>query len=262
MTLQDADGLRPEELDGPAQALLQLDLRLVAEHSRAAETSAHESRMSPARGGWRFRSTGLPSMRPIVSATSFTLAGVPPATLNARPLAPRRPRPRGSSRRLTFVHVGEVARLLAVAVDRHRLAGGDRGDEERDHGRVLREGALPRAEDVEVAQHDGLEGLVDAAEGDAVALGRELRDAVGRDRVERRVLANVGSGGFARRPTMRRRRRRGARRSSRAASRTFSVPSTLTAFEVSGSWTERGTEPSAPRWKTTSVPRTALWTRS
>jgi hypothetical protein len=36
--------------------------------------------------------------------------------------------------------------------------------------------------------------------------------------------------------------------SSRAASRTFSVPSTLTALDVSGSWTERGTEPSAPRW--------------
>ncbi len=36
--------------------------------------------------------------------------------------------------------------------------------------------------------------------------------------------------------------------SSRAASSTFSVPSTFTALEVSGSCTERGTEPSAPRW--------------
>ena len=36
--------------------------------------------------------------------------------------------------------------------------------------------------------------------------------------------------------------------SSRAASRTLSVPSTLTALDVSGSCTDRGTEPSAPRW--------------
>jgi len=35
--------------------------------------------------------------------------------------------------------------------------------------------------------------------------------------------------------------------SSRAASKTLSVPSTLTAFDVSGSWTERGTDPRAPR---------------
>ena len=33
------------------------------------------------------------------------------------------------------------------------------------------------------------------------------------------------------------------------------MPSTLTALDVSGSCTERGTEPSAPRWKTTSTPR-------
>src|SRR5947208_2993984 len=50
--------------------------------------------------------------------------------------------------------------------------------------------------------------------------------------------------------------------SSRAASRTLSVPSTLTALEVSGSCTERGTEPSAPRWYTTSTPRIAACTRS
>src|SRR3954454_17463570 len=42
----------------------------------------------------------------------------------------------------------------------------------------------------------------------------------------------------------------------------FSVPSTFTAFDVSGSCTERGTEPSAPRWNTTSTPRTAAWQRS
>src|ERR671911_770951 len=50
--------------------------------------------------------------------------------------------------------------------------------------------------------------------------------------------------------------------SSRAARSTLSVPSTLTAVVVSGSCTERGTDGSAPWWKTTSAPRTAAWTRS
>ena len=36
----------------------------------------------------------------------------------------------------------------------------------------------------------------------------------------------------------------------------------LTALVVSGSCTERGTDGSAPWWKTSSTPRTALWTRS
>jgi hypothetical protein len=50
--------------------------------------SAHESRMSPARGGACSRSTGLPRIRPIVSATSLTVAGEPVATLRICPLAP------------------------------------------------------------------------------------------------------------------------------------------------------------------------------
>ena len=44
--------------------------------------------MSPARDGAISFSTGLPSISPIVSATWLTLAGAPPATLNALPLAP------------------------------------------------------------------------------------------------------------------------------------------------------------------------------
>src|SRR5215218_4539181 len=74
--------------------------------------------------------------------------------------------------------VREVARLLAVAVDGDRLARVDCGDEERDRGRVLGVRALPRTEDVEVPQHDRFEGVVDAAEADAVALRGELRHAV------------------------------------------------------------------------------------
>ena len=67
----------------------EVDPRLVAEQPRErAEMSAQESRMSPGRGGSKRFSTGLPRMTPIVSATWFTLAGEPAATLKARPLAP------------------------------------------------------------------------------------------------------------------------------------------------------------------------------
>src|SRR6478736_7169638 len=52
--------------------------------------------------------------------------------------------------------VREVTGLLAVSVDRDRLALIDRGDEERNDRGVLRVRALARAEDVEVAKHDRL----------------------------------------------------------------------------------------------------------
>src|SRR5207248_4506606 len=83
---------------------------------------------------------------------------------------------------------GEVTRLLAVAVDLDRPTGLDRGDEARNDRGVLRERALTWPEDVEVAQNDRLERLVDAREAHAVALGGELRDRVWRDRVRRRLL--------------------------------------------------------------------------
>ncbi len=44
--------------------------------------------MSPGREEVKFFSTGFPRISPIVSATRLTLAGSPPATLKARPLAP------------------------------------------------------------------------------------------------------------------------------------------------------------------------------
>jgi hypothetical protein len=78
-----------------------------------------------------------------VSATWFTLAGDPAATLKVRPFASCASAA-AHRRRDDVVDVGEVARLLAVAVDRDRLAGRDRGQEERDHGGVLRDGALAR----------------------------------------------------------------------------------------------------------------------
>src|SRR4051794_773491 len=87
------------------------------------------------------------------------------------------------------VHVREVARLRAVSMDVDLLAGRDAGDEERHDGRVLREWVLAGAEDVEVADHDRLGGFVDATEADAVALRRQLRHRVRRDRVGRHRLA-------------------------------------------------------------------------
>src|SRR5437879_1410111 len=51
--------------------------------------------------------------------------------------------------------VGEVASLLAVAVDRDRPSVRDRGDEARNDRRILRGRILVRAEDVEVPQRDG-----------------------------------------------------------------------------------------------------------
>src|SRR5581483_11598422 len=59
-----------------------------------------------------------------------------------------------------------------------------------DHRCVLGARVLARAEDVEVAEHDRLEGLVHAREADAVALGGELRDSVGRDRIGEERLAH------------------------------------------------------------------------
>src|SRR5262249_34828287 len=66
------------------------------------------------------------------------------------------------------VDVGEVAPLLSVAEPGYGLAPCHRRDEQRHHRRVLGEGALARTEDVEVAQHHGLERVVDAREADAV----------------------------------------------------------------------------------------------
>jgi hypothetical protein len=86
------------------------------------------------------------------------------------PPEPRAPRRRGRQVRLDdVVDVAEVARLRAVAEDARLLSGQRRGDELRDHGRVLRLRILARAEHVEVAQADGLEAV-----GARVDLHRDL----------------------------------------------------------------------------------------
>ena len=91
-----------------------------------------------------------------MSASSLTVAGAPAETLKIRPLT--LVGVRGLQVRCDdVVDVREVARLPAVVEDRHRLAGGDRRDEERHDSGVLRARVLSRPEHVEVAENDGLE---------------------------------------------------------------------------------------------------------
>ena len=78
-----------ERLDRAPQSLLEPDTRLV---SRAALATWRGRPTSPgclraAVGAYTF-STGLPRIEPIVSASVFTLAGAPAATLKISPLAP------------------------------------------------------------------------------------------------------------------------------------------------------------------------------
>src|SRR5437867_1662632 len=77
------------------------------------------------------------------------------------------------------LHVGEVARVLAVAEDARPLVGEQRLDEARDDRRVLGRGVLARPEHVEVAERHRLE-TVDPREHAAVELAGQLVDGVGR----------------------------------------------------------------------------------
>ena len=83
------------------------------------------------------------------------------------------------------VDVAEVARRLAVAVDRDRRVGEQRGDPLRDHGRVRAVRVLALAEHVEVAQADRREPV--AAREDVRV---QLVDVLG-DRVRRQRPADV-----------------------------------------------------------------------
>src|SRR5207302_9394260 len=119
-------------------------------------------------------------VRDLVDARGRAPGHVEDLAVRARGLA------RADRRVDDVAHVGEVTRLLAVAVDLDRPTGLDRGDEARNDRGVLRERALTWPEDVEVAQNDRLERLVDAREAHAVALGGELRDRAWRGRGRRR----------------------------------------------------------------------------
>ena len=108
-----------------SQAVVEVDARLVAEERFAASTSAHDARTSASRAGSYAFSTGFPSSSPIASASALTVTEPPVATLMISPPTS------GASAARRFaaddvVDEREVARLLSVAVDRDRLAVGDR----------------------------------------------------------------------------------------------------------------------------------------
>ena len=104
-------------------------------------------------------------------------------------------RPRGGEqiRQHHVLDVGEVARLQSVAVDDRRDVGGQRLEEERDHRRVGRRGALSRAEDVEVAERDALD-QPGAGEREHVLLTGQLLGRV-RRAGERLAVLDLRHGG-------------------------------------------------------------------
>ena len=83
--------------------------------------------------------------------------------------------------------IEHVARLLAVSVDGHGLAGDHPAGEDRDHAALLALEVLARAVDVRVTQHRVLEPE-SALEGAEVLLEAELAGAVRRQRPHRMVL--------------------------------------------------------------------------
>ena len=87
------------------------------------------------------------------------------------------------------VHVDEVHRLLAAAVDDRRLTGPEPVDEVVDHRGVVRAGLLPGPVDVEEPQRDPRQPGPALVEAEQVLRG-PLADAVRRERVQRAVLAH------------------------------------------------------------------------
>ena len=178
-----------EELHGAAQSLLEPDAGLVAEHLACA--AAVGPRCADVAGAGRAERSLDRLSEDATDCVGQLVDGHGRSCRDVDDLAAHRRRVRRANGRIDHVgDVREVARLLAVAVDRHRTTLGDVRDEQRDHRRVLRKRALARAEDVEVTKDDALEALVDAREADAVALGGEFRDAVRRQRIGWRRLGH------------------------------------------------------------------------
>ena len=207
---------------------------------RALEMSACESRTSPARGSAYTGFTCAPTIARIVSNRAVERDAA--AGRDVDHLAAGVRRLAGPQHAVDDVgDVGEVARLLAVAVDGRRPSVEQRRREQRDHARVGRRGILPRAEHVEVADADGLEA-VEPGEHPQVLLAHQLLQRVGRQRIASACPRASAASACRRTPTTSR-RRRGAGRRRRARRRARSAcASTLARFEVSGSATDRGTD--------------------
>src|SRR6478736_3407967 len=143
-----------KRVDCPLQPILESDGRLPAEHlARAADIGPRVADVPGARRGelllHRLAEDLADRLRDLVDADGRARRNVEDLAVCALGVA-------CAHRAVDDVRdIGEVAALVAVAVDPDRTAGGDRGDEEWDHRGVLRERALPRTEDVEIAHDDG-----------------------------------------------------------------------------------------------------------
>ena len=154
--------------------------------------------------------------------------------------------------------VDVVAALRAVAEDPARLALEQPAEEDRDDA-GLAVGILARPVDVAEAQRD-VRRPVEPRERAEVALAGELRGAVRRERQARIVLARRPLALAVDRAARRREDDAGARR-ARAASSTFTVPTTLTAASNAGSATETRTSACAARCTIASRARLARRSR-
>ncbi len=94
----------------------------------------------------------------------------------------------GEQRGNDVADVDEVARLTAVAVDRRRLALRHPLEEDR-HDAALEPGVLPRPVHVGKTQCD-MTRAVNAVPAGEIVLAALLRDAVGRERLERERLVD------------------------------------------------------------------------
>ena len=145
------------------------------------------------------------------------------------------------------VDVDEVAALGAVAEDHRLLAAREPLEEDRDDA-ALEPRVLPRPVDVREAQRH-VRGAVDAVPAGEVLLAALLRDAVGRERQERRVLARrLGHSPYPAPPDDAK-----ITCAPGAACSTLTVPTTFTAASYSGRFIDVCTSACAARWKTTSA---------
>ena len=177
---------RSQALDGPAQAFVERDLRLEAEQvyarGRGRPGCGARRRRAPGRGSAR-RSSGdlLERREQLVQRDAAAAGDVDHVARRLRRVGREQVGAHGVG------DEGEVAALLAVAVDARGLAAQARRREARHHGGVLALRILARSEHVEVAERDGLESVELVIEP-AIDLARVLLERVRRARIRRHRL--------------------------------------------------------------------------
>ena len=175
----------------PAQPVEEIDARPPAEqlggHVDAARVAQDVA--DPGRAPVD-RQSSCPTARSIVAASSLTVVSRPVPTWKSSPATRSSGRLEGGEERGgEVVDVDEVARLLAVAVDRERRAG-ERGAQPRRDDALL----VERSRAVGVGEAEGARGdPVRRGVGRDVRLAGELRGPVGRDGRGRTVSSAGGS---------------------------------------------------------------------